>query len=155
MEKADPNAKATVQQMPGGEQGAELQAILKEAQQGGAGQAPGAPTAAQVNADEVEKWAALPLMFGSLVSPIMPELRGVFSPENCKAWGAAMVPVARKYSINADSFVGVELSLAMATIPFVGATVIAIKSRRGTLAETLPKADGDALCNDGHGPASQ
>lgn len=142
MEKADPHAKADVQKMPGGEQGAELAAIMHDAQQSGAGQAPGSPAAA-VHADEVEKWAAMPMMFGNLIAPVMPELRPVFSPENCKNWGAAMVPVARKYSINVDSFVGVELSLFMATVPFIAATVIAIKARRAAT-DPAPGPGADA-----------
>ena len=149
MEKAEPNAKADVQKLPGGEQGAELAAILNDAQQGGAPAAPAAPGA---SVDEAEKWAAMPMMFGNLIAPVMPELRPVFSEANCKAWGAAMAPVAKKYSINVDSFVGVELSLFMATVPFVAATVLAIKARRA-VPDTQPQGQAGTPAGPGQDAA--
>lgn len=93
------------------------------------GVAPDAVAAAPV-VDQAESWAVLPAIVGSTLAIAFPELRAVYSPEACHAWGAAMVPVANKYGWDADALAGPEIGLLCASLPFVMGTVGAFKAKK-------------------------
>lgn len=97
-------------------------------------------------ADPAETWAMLPAMVGSILCMAMPELRGVYSPEACQAWGAAMVPVADEQGWNADEVLGPKMALAAASVPFVLGTVFAIKARK---AAAVPAVSAPAKVEPG------
>lgn len=90
-------------------------------------------------ADKIEMWAAVPRTFGSLLVMAMPELREVYSDQNCNAWGKAMLPVARKYGWDSEAGFPVELGLCFATFPFLAGTYMAMAKRKGQ-----PRAPGNA-----------
>lgn len=113
------------------EQAADLAALQAAATDG----QPVAPEAAPI-ANPADSWALLPAMVGSMLAIAMPELKAVYTPEACQAWGEAMVPVADEYGWNADEVLGQKLALAMATAPFVIGTAFAVKARK---AEAAPK----------------
>lgn len=96
-------------------------------------------------ADPADTWAMLPAMVGSMLSMAMPELKAVYTPEACQAWGAAMVPVAEEYGWNAEDVLGPKMALAMATAPFVIGTAFAIKARKIAAAPSQDKAAPGAL----------
>lgn len=83
--------------------------------------------------DPAESWAMLPAMVGSVLSIALPELRQIYTPDTCRAWGDAMVPVADKYGWNADGLLGPEVGLLAASLPFIIGTASAIKSRRAAI----------------------
>ena len=97
----------------------------------GAAETMPAPEVAAVPAvDPAESWAMLPAMVGSILCMAMPELKAVYTPDACNAWGAAMVPVADEQGWNADEFLGPKMGLLVASAPFVLGTVFAIKARK-------------------------
>lgn len=116
------------------EQAADLAAL--EAAAGG-GEMPQAEEAAP-GMDQAQQWAMLPAIVGSALSMALPELRAVYTPQACEAWGAAMVPVADKYGWNCDGIIGPEMALFAASVPFAFGTYSAIKARR---AEDEKKAE--------------
>lgn len=120
------------------EQAADLAAL--EAAAGG-GEMPQEEAAPMV--DQAQQWAMLPAIVGSALSMALPELRAVYTPQACEAWGAAMVPVADKYGWNCDGIIGPELALLAATVPFAFGTFAAVKARRADeekQAKEKPKA---------------
>lgn len=80
--------------------------------------------------DPAESWAVLPAIVGSTLAIAFPELRAVYSQEACRAWGAAMVPVAEKYGWEADALAGPEIGLLAASLPFIVGTVGAFKAKK-------------------------
>lgn len=116
----------------GAEQDADLRALEMMAADGGQG----APVeAGPAPVDPAETWAILPAMVGSTLAIALPELRPVYSPEACRAWGEAMAPVAEKYGWSADGLIGPELGLVAASLPFVVATYAAIRAKRAEVAK--------------------
>lgn len=100
--------------------------------------------------DPVELWASVPQTIGSVLVMALPELKGVYSREACRAWGEAMVPVAMKYGWEAKAL-PVEIPAIFATLALVLPTVIAVKARRAKAAE--PPADAVVLGGVGDGVA--
>jgi hypothetical protein len=89
---------------------------------------PPAPTI-DVDKQAAEIWAMVPATIGSVLAIGMPELKAVYSDEACAAWGAAMVPLAKKYGwhIGPDS---PELGVLVASAPFVAGTGVVMMQRR-------------------------
>lgn len=96
--------------------------------------------------NQADAWAVLPAMVGSILAIAMPELKAVYTPEACKAWGEAMVPVADEQGWNADEVLGPKMALAAASVPFVIGTVFAIKARK---AAALPAPSAPAKVEPG------
>lgn len=112
------------------EQSADLAALQAAAADGEPPMIPGESPAVAAGPDQSEQWALLPAMVGSALQIAMPELGAVYTPEACRAWGAAMVPVAEKYGWNADALGGPEIGLAVASFPLVIGTVQAVRAFR-------------------------
>ncbi len=110
-----------------------------------------AATAAST-ASEAQAWAALPAMFGGILAMALPELTAVYIPENCQAWGTAMVPVAQKYGWNASAMMGPEMGLALATVPFAVGTFAAVRAHKARLAATAQQQAG-TVAETGGAPA--
>lgn len=117
----------------GTEQNADLRALEMMAAEQQPAQAGGVEPAPA--ADPAETWAVLPAMIGSTLAIAMPELRAVYTPEACRAWGEAMAPVAEKYGWSADGLIGPEMGLVAASLPFMFSTTAAIKAKRAELAK--------------------
>lgn len=98
--------------------------------------AAGGPTPEQIEAekqqaeDEVEAqaWAQVPMMLGSVMSMIAPELKAVYTKEACDAWGVAMVPVAQKYGWNGPSNLP-EIGLLITTASLAVPTVVIVRAK--------------------------
>jgi hypothetical protein len=121
----------------GAEQDADLRALeMLAAEDAGAPAIDAGPSPA----DPAETWAILPAMVGSTLAIALPELRAAYSPEACRAWGEAMVPVADKYGWSADGLIGPELGLVAASLPFIVATFGAIRAKRAELEKAAPPA---------------
>ncbi|MDR0673513.1 MAG: hypothetical protein LBF93_07620 [Zoogloeaceae bacterium] len=71
---------------------------------------------ARADASEAEEWAAVPSLLGSMLAIYAPDVAQVFTPAACAAWGAAAVPVARKYGWSVKNM-GCEAGLVVATLP--------------------------------------
>lgn len=111
------------------EQDADLRRLESMAAEGDQGQAPEMVEAGPAY-DPAESWAVIPAIVGSTLAIAFPELRAVYSPEACRAWGAAMVPVADKYGWEADALAGPEIGLLAASLPFIVGTVGAFKAKK-------------------------
>ncbi|MEW6258019.1 MAG: hypothetical protein AB1592_18860 [Pseudomonadota bacterium] len=112
------------------EQAADLAALVAASSDGGA--VPGQDKQDAAN-DPAEEWAQVPAIVGAVLSMAMPELAEVYTPERCRAWGAAMVPLADQYGWNSSELLGrfgPWVGLASATVPLAWPTVQAIKARR-------------------------
>lgn len=80
--------------------------------------------------DPAQAWAALPKMFGGILSMAFPELGKVYTDDRCYQWGAAMQQVADKYGWDAGETMArwaPEIALTMATLPLALPTVAVIK----------------------------
>lgn len=88
--------------------------------------------------DEAAAWAVLPAMVGGMLKMAFPELDRVYSPEACHAWGAAMVPVAKKYGWDVEGVLSVELVAVAATVPFILGTAQAIQAAKARAAQEKP-----------------
>lgn len=126
---------------------------------GGPELGPDGPTSSQqpgdADAEQRAMWAMLPKTFGNILSMAMPELREVYSDAACDAWGAAMLPVAKKHGWNTDTL-SAEVTLLMASVPFALATVAAIARRRaaargGATARAAPGAPPSHAAGPGAG----
>lgn len=95
----------------------------------------GAEVEAAPAVDPAESWAMIPAIVGSTLSIAFPELQRVYSPDACRNWGAAMVPVADKYGWSADGLVGPEIALFAASLPFVLGTAQVIRVHKAERAE--------------------
>ncbi len=118
-----------------------------------AGAEPGAPPAAQLAAGDEERiamWAMVPTVAGKILCMALPELRDAYSADNCRAWGEAMLAVAKKrgWDIGANA---PEFTLAAASLTFVIPTVGAIVARRS--AERAERAKRAAKQAAGEGSA--
>ena len=82
------------------------------------------------SADPAESWAMVPAMIGSALGMALPELREVYSEQACRAWGAAMVPVADKYGWDADTIMGPEVGLLCASLPLAVGTIAAVQKAK-------------------------
>lgn len=113
-----------------------------------AGDTPGQqPDTMSAPVDPAKEWAQLPAMFGSLVSPFLPELRDVYTDAACRRWGEAMVPLAEKYGWNVNDFLawlGPWIGVGMATWPLAVPTYQAVKSRRQAKPAEKPKPEAPA-----------
>lgn len=76
---------------------------------------------------QARQWGAIPYMVGGVLAMAAPELRQVYTQQNCMDWGRAMVPVAGKYGWN-DAGKLPELGLAIATLGFAIPSVLAIRA---------------------------
>lgn len=117
---------------------AELEALAGDARLADAAKPdadkPAAAAAVVVDADQadVQGWAELPKMLGELVTPALPELEAVYTPERCTKWGRAMLPVAKKYGWTPDMFLawlGPWVGLGMATHQLITPLAIAIAKK--------------------------
>lgn len=132
-------------------QNAEQLADLAALQQAAAEGAPLPAAEAVPVTDPADTWAMLPAMVGSMLAIAMPELKAVYTPEACQAWGTAMVPVAAEYGWNAEDAIGPKMALTMATAPFVIGTAFAIKSRKAAAVEQKKEAPGAMVDHPGDG----
>lgn len=118
--------------------------------------AAGPPTGEQVEAqaaeaqalDGAQQWGAVLQMVGAGLSMIAPELRQVYTPEACDAWGMAMQPVAAKYGWN-DPTSAPEFGLALATLGVGVPTYLAISKRLEQLKREKAKPEQPAAVGDG------
>ncbi len=123
------------------EQAADLAALTAAAEADApAALADETPAAPQI--DPAEQWAIIPAMIGSALQISMPELGKVYTPEACRNWGAAMVPVADKYGWSADVLGGPELGLVAASFPLLLGTVAAVNARKAQIAAAAHKPAG-------------
>lgn len=126
------------------EQDADLRRLEGMAAEGQPGPEVAAPEVAPV-IDQAESWAVLPAIVGSTLAIAFPELRAVYSPEACHAWGAAMVPVANKYGWEDwGAAVGPEIGLLCASLPFVVGTASALKAKKAETARIEKKEKPEA-----------
>lgn len=122
------------------EQAAELRALsLSAADDDSIPMAPAGP-------DQAEMWAALPAMVGSMLRIALPDLEKVYTPEACRAWGSAMVPVAEKYGWDVEGVLSVELVAVAASAPLVLGTVQVIRAakEKAALVDMRKRADAQA-----------
>lgn len=104
--------------------------------------ASGPPTPEQVEAEKKEAeavteaaaWAQVPMMLGSMLAMIAPELQMVYTEEACNRWGERMVPVAQKYGWNGPSNLP-EIGLAIATAGFAIPTVVVVRAKLAQMRE--------------------
>lgn len=83
--------------------------------------------------DQAQLWAQVPLQVGALLAMALPELRGVYTPEKCLAWGTGMAAVSEKYGWDAGATISrfaPEFMLIAASIPLAVPTVQAFKNKR-------------------------
>lgn len=78
--------------------------------------------------DSAQQWASVLQMAGAALSMLAPELRQVYTPAACEAWGQAMQPVAEKYGWNSPANAP-EFGLALASLGVGVPTYMAIKRR--------------------------
>lgn len=81
---------------------------------------------------EGEAWAALPTLFYKFLEDTLPELKPVYTPERCKDWGDAMVPLAKKYGWTPDgalAWLGPWALFVLASHRLVTPTAKAIAAR--------------------------
>jgi hypothetical protein len=96
----------------------------------------GAALAAPVDApDMAAEWAQLPEMFFALVEDELPELKATYTPERCRKWGEAMIPIAKKYGWTPDAFLAwlgpwVMLSIASHRLVTPTVKVVAVRIRQ-------------------------
>lgn len=109
-------------------EGAALEAAAPGAAIPPAGDQPQQP-AASPDENNVAFWAMIPATIGRVLCMALPELRPVYSEENCKAWGATANAVAEKRGWNAVA-AAPEAALLLASLPFVLATGGAIIARQ-------------------------
>jgi hypothetical protein len=86
---------------------------------------------------DAQKWGVIPYTIGGALCMFAPELKAVYSEENCLKWGESMVPVADKYGWNGPSSLP-ELGLVLATMSLALPSVFVIRAR---LAEPPGKGD--------------
>lgn len=82
-----------------------------------------------LDAAEAQAWAQIPASFGKIISLAFPHLADAYDEKNCTAWGEQMVEVARRHGWTSKS-VGPWVGLALASVPMVIPTYIAMKLRR-------------------------
>jgi hypothetical protein len=78
---------------------------------------------------EADEWAAIPQLLSSMLAIYAPGVQDVFTPAACRAWGAAAVPVARKYGWSVSAM-GCEAGLIVATLPLAIGTFQILKDER-------------------------
>ena len=84
---------------------------------------------------QAKAWAVIPMTVGKVLSMFAPELDMIYTPEACKGWGEAMVPVAEKYGWNGPSNLP-ELGLIISTASLAMPTVVVLKMRIKAMRET-------------------
>jgi hypothetical protein len=84
---------------------------------------------ARQDESEAEEWAAIPQLLGSMLAIYAPEIQAIYTPAACKAWGAAALPVARKYGWNVKAM-GCEAGLIVASLPLAIGTFQILKDER-------------------------
>lgn len=90
------------------------------------------PAAVALVLDPAAEWAQAPQLFFSLVEDELPELKAIYTPERCMKWGAAMVPLAKKYGWTFDdmlSWLGPWIGFGIATHRLVTPTAKVIYLR--------------------------
>lgn len=83
--------------------------------------------------DPAHAWGQLAMMAGGILTMALPELKSVYTEQNCMAWGGGMAAVADKYGWDAGDTMAKwapECMLIMTSIPLIVPTVQAIKSRQ-------------------------
>jgi hypothetical protein len=103
--------------------------------------------------DEAAAWAALPQMLGGMLAIAFPDVQKVYTPESCRAWGEAMLPVAKKYGWTIEGMMSCEIALAIATLPLAIGTYQAMKQSRDKAEKAGEKQAGRGAqaANDGGG----
>ncbi|HEY0877144.1 MAG TPA: hypothetical protein VGE10_01705 [Zeimonas sp.] len=81
---------------------------------------------------EAREWGMIAYSVGQAAAMFAPALRQVYSEEACAAWGATVVPVARKYGFGGPGKIP-ELGLALSTISLAVPTVFALRARLAEL----------------------
>lgn len=102
----------------------------------GEADAVGGPTPEQVEqqaeatADEMaaREWGGIAWSVGGFLSLMAPELKQVYTEERCLAWGATVVPVAKKYGWDGVSRFP-ELALCVSTMALAVPTFFVIRAR--------------------------
>lgn len=101
---------------------------------------PAAPPGAPGVLDAAAACAEIPAAFGSVLCMALPELRDAYSPENCHRWGEAFAKVAKKHGWDIAAIIGPYLGLALATVPMLVPTVLAVRARRAAPAPAASPA---------------
>ncbi len=96
-----------------------------------AADAPGAAPAAPAfdRATEAKGWAQLPKAVGQVLAMALPELADVYNDRDCLAWGEAMADLAHEHGWSAK-ILGPWVGVALASVPFIVPTYMAVKMRR-------------------------
>ncbi|MDF3822346.1 hypothetical protein P3G55_20750 [Leptospira sp. 96542] len=84
--------------------------------------------AAQTEENEARDWGLLMYTVGGFAIMIAPELKPVYSEENCMAWGRSANAVSKKYGFSASRF-GPEMALIGSTVGFALPTFFAVRAR--------------------------
>lgn len=88
---------------------------------------------------DAREWGMIAFTVGSAAAMFAPALRQVYSEEACAAWGATVVPVARKYGWSGPGGIP-ELGLVLSTLSLAIPTYLALRAR---LAELDAKAKAE------------
>jgi hypothetical protein len=85
---------------------------------------------AEATADELaaKEWGGIAWAVGGFLSMMAPELKAVYTEERCLAWGATVVPVAKKYGWDGTTRFP-ELALCVSTMSLAVPTFFVIRAR--------------------------
>lgn len=104
--------------------------------------------------DSAQQWGSIVYAVGTGLALIAPELRSVYTPDACNAWGQAMQPVAEKHGWNSPANVP-EFGLLLASVGLGVPTFLAIRARLVELKReresARPAAPDDAAAAAGMG----
>lgn len=81
---------------------------------------------------EAREWGMIAFTIGGAAAMFAPALRQVYSEEACAAWGATVVPVARKYGWSGPGSIP-ELGLVLSTLSLGVPTWLALRARLAEL----------------------
>lgn len=96
---------------------------------------PGGPEEIGLPADpdqDAREWGMVAYTIGQAAAMFAPQLRSVYSEEACAAWGATVVPVARKYGWSGPGSIP-EIGLILSTASLAVPTFFALRARLAEL----------------------
>lgn len=96
---------------------------------------PGGPEEIGLPADpeqDAREWGMVAYTIGSAAAMFAPTLRQVYTEEACAAWGATVVPVARKYGWSGPGSIP-EIGLILSTASLAVPTWLALRARLAEL----------------------
>jgi hypothetical protein len=123
----------------------ELEALDGEAKRLDAPPAPGPePGAAKLpQLSPAEEWAAVPAIFGRIVSRVLPEVKDIYTDKANLEWGTEMATLAERYGWTASKFfawLGPWVGVGLATEALVTPTAVVIYARLKLAREEREKA---------------